>query len=129
MPLFTLHPDIEEALAQAERSVAATGLALMQGVPDQVQSATRDLHDSAHALALVLRGVDGVSGMAEGLRERLVRVARDIAMQREALLRRSAAVEQSLQSLVPQTRAATYSGALARYTRDGNGRAAAFRSF
>lgn len=129
MPLITLHPDIQEALAQAERSVAATGLALMQGVPEQVQAASRDLHDSAHALALVLRGVDGSFSMAEGVRERLVRVARDIAMQREALLRRSAAVVQSLQSLVPQTRADTYSGALARYARAGAGKSAAFRSF
>jgi hypothetical protein len=129
MPLVTLNPEIQQALAQAERSVAATGLALMQGVPEQVQLATRDLHDSAHALALVLRAVDGLSGMAEALRERLVRVARDIAMQREALLRRSAAVEQSLQSLVPRTRADTYSGALARYARGGAGKSSAFRSF
>lgn len=129
MPLVTLHPDIEQALAQAERSVAATGAAVVQGVPEQVQSATRDLHDSAHALALVLRGVDGMSSMAEAMRERLVRVARDIAMQREALLRRSAAVEQSLHSLLPQTRADTYSGALARYARGAAGQSAAFRSF
>jgi hypothetical protein len=129
MPLFTAYPEIEEALAQAERSVAATGQALIEGVPEKVHAATRDLHDSAHALALVLRGVDGLSGMAEALRERLVRVARDIAMQREALLRRSAAVQQSLHSLVPQTRSDTYSGALSRYARGGAGKSAAFRSF
>jgi len=123
MPLITLHPDIQQALSQAERSVAATGQALVQGFPERVHSATRDLYDSAHALALVLRGVDGVSGMAEPVRDRLVRVARDIAMQREALLRRSAAVQQSLQSLVPQTRADTYSGALSRYARGGAGKA------
>jgi hypothetical protein len=129
MPLFTAYPEIEEALAQAEHSVAATGQALIEGVPEKVHAATRDLHDSAHALALVLRGVDGLSGMAEALRERLVRVARDIAMQREALLRRSAAVQQSLHSLVPQTRSDTYSGALSRYARGGAGKSAAFRSF
>lgn len=127
MPLITLHPDIEEALSQAERSVAATGKALVQGFPELVHAATRDLHDSAHALALALRGVDGLSTMAAPVRDRLVNVARDIAMQREALLRRSAAVEQSLHSLVPQTRADTYSGALSRYA--GGGRAAGFRSF
>ncbi len=129
MPLITLHPDIHQALGQAERSVAATGQALVQGIPEQVHAATRDLHDSAHALALVLRGVDGISTVAEPVRDRLVRVARDIAMQREALLRRSAAVEQSLQSLVPQSQAATYSGALSRYARAGAGKTGAFRSF
>lgn len=126
MPLITLHPDIQEALSQAERSVAATGQALVQGIPELVHAATRDLHDSAHALALVLRGVDGVSAMAKPVRDRLVNVARDIAMQREALLRRSAAVQQSLQSLVPQTRADTYSGALSRYARGGAGKAPAW---
>jgi hypothetical protein len=129
MPLITANPEILEALAQAERSVAATGQALILGVPDQVHAATRDLHDSAHALALVLRGVDGLSGMAEALRERLVRVARDIAMQREALLRRTAVVQQSLHSLVPQTRSDTYAGALSRYARGGAGKSAPFRSF
>lgn len=129
MPLFAAYPEIQEALAQAERSVAATGQALIEGVPEKVHAATRDLHDSAHALALVLRGVDGFSDMAEALRDRLVRVARDIAMQREALLRRSAAVQQSLHSLVPQTRSDTYSGALSRYARGGAGKSAAFRSF
>ena len=127
MPLITLHPDIEEALGQAERSVTATGQALVQGFPERLHAATRDLHDNAHALALALRGVDGLSTMANPVRDRLVNVARDIAMQREALLRRSAAVEQSLHSLVPQTRADTYSSALSRYA--GGGRTAGFRSF
>ncbi|MCP5282629.1 MAG: hypothetical protein H6930_13710 [Rhodoferax sp.] len=129
MPLFAANPEIQEALTQAERSVAATGQALIQGVPEQVHAATRDLHDSAHALALVLRDIDGVSSMAAAVHERLVLVARDIAMQREALLRRSAAVQQSLHSLVPQTRSDTYSGALSRYARGGPGKAGAFRSF
>ncbi len=129
MPLISLHPDIQEALSQAERSVAATGQALVQGIPEQVHAATRDLHDSAHALALVLRGVDAFSAMAEPVRIRLVHVARDLSMQREALLRRSAVVQQSLQSLVPQTRAETYSGALSRYARGGAGKTPAFRSF
>ena len=129
MPLITVNPDIEEALAQAERSVTATGQALVHGVPELVHAATQELHDCAHALALALRGVHAGSGMVEAVRERLVRVARDIALQREALLRRSAAVEQSLLSLVPQTRSDTYSGALARYARGGAGKSAAFRSF
>ncbi len=129
MPLIALHSDIQEALSQAEHSVAATGQALVQGIPERVHTATQDLHDSAHALALVLRGVDGLSNMAKPVRDRLVSVARDIAMQREALLRRSAAVEQSLQSLVPQTRADTYSGALSRYARSGASKTAGFRTF
>lgn len=129
MVFTAAHSEVQHALEQAEGSVAATGRALLQGVAEQVHAATRDLHDSAHALALVLRGVDGGAALAPALRERLVRVARDIAMQREALLRRSAAVERSLQTLVPRhSQASTYAGALGRYA----GRSASgtgFRSF
>lgn len=121
--------EVHQALEQAERSVAATGAALLQGIPAQLEAATRELHDSAHALALVLRGVDGGAGLAEAARERLVRVARDIAQQREALLRRSAAVERSLQTLVPQQdQSSTYAGALGRYAaRSASG--GTFRTF
>ena len=77
-------------------------------------------------LALALRGVDGGAALAQVVRDRLVSVARDIAMQREALLRRSAVVERSLQTLVPQQgQASTYAGALGRY----GGRAAAASAF
>ena len=129
MSFIKAEAEVHAALDQAERCVAATGAALLKGLPEQVQSATQELHDSAHALALVLRGAEGGTALLVGaVRERLVRVARDIAMQREALLRRSAMVERSLSSLVPQPPAATYAGALGRYA----GRAAAsatFRSF
>jgi hypothetical protein len=129
MPFIAVNREVQLALDQAERSVAATGQALVLGNPDKVHSATRDLHDSAHALALVLRGADSGAAMAASLRGRLVRVAQGIAMQREALLRRSAAVELSLKSLMPQqNQSATYAGALGRYA----GRAASsqvFRTF
>jgi hypothetical protein len=76
-----------------------------------------------------LRGVDGGAALATAARDRLVRVASDISQQRQALLRRSAAVERSLQTLVPQqSQSSTYAGALGRYA----GRAAsasAFRTF
>ena len=126
MLFIAVNPEVESALEQAEHSVAATGQALVLGEPDGVHAATRDLHDSAHALALVLRGVNGDAALAASVRERLVRVAQGIAMQREALLRRSAAVERSLVSLMPQqAQSATYAGALGRYA----GRTAASQAF
>lgn len=129
MPFTAAHSDVHDALDQAERSVAATGQALLDGVPEHLHCATRELHDSAHALALVLRGVDGGATLAHSARDRLIRVARAIGHQREALLRRSAVVERSLQTLVPQQQqSSTYTGALGRYA----GRAAstsAFRTF
>lgn len=128
MPFIQALADVHDALDQAERSVAATGAALLLGMPETVHAATRELHDSAHALALALRGVDSGASLREAAHERLVRVARDIAMQRQALLRRSAAVERSLQSLVPQAQPPTYAGALGRYAGRGMS-TAAFRPF
>lgn len=128
MSFTSYQANLQLALAQAERSADAVGQALVQGVAQQLQSATRELHDSAHALALVLRGIDAAPALAAAVRERLVRVAQDIAMQREALLRRSAVVELSLRSLVPQSQPATYAGALGRYG-GAAGKGAAFRTF
>lgn len=115
MPFTAAQSEVQNALDQAERSVAATGQALVLGEPEHVHAATRELHDSAHALALALRGVDRGASLRASLRDRLVSVARDIGLQREALLRRSAVVERSLQSLIPQTQSSTYSSALGRY--------------
>lgn len=116
MPLTAAESNIHAALDWAERSVAATGRALEQGLADQVHAAARELHDSAHALALALRAVDGGAALGQAARQRLVRVARAIARQREALLRRSAVVERSLQTLVPQrSQSSTYAAALGRY--------------
>jgi len=127
MPFTPVQSEVRNALDQAERSVGATGQALLLGDPDRVRAATRELHDGAHALALALRGVGGGTALAASLRDRLVTVARDIGIQREALLRRSAVVDRALQSLVPQspTQSSTYCGALGRYA----GRAAAAPAF
>lgn len=120
MPFTAAQSEVHAALDQAEHCVAAVSVALLQGSPEQVKATTRELHDCAHALALVLRGVDGSVVLAESARERLVIVAREIAMQREALLRRSAVVERSLKTLVPQqNRSSTYSDALGRYAGHG----------
>lgn len=43
--------------------------------------------------------------------QRLGKVAQGMAMQREALLRRTAVVERSLHSIVPASRSNTYGGA------------------
>ena len=117
MAFTPIQSEIRNAIDQAERCAAATGEALLLGDPESVHAATRELHDSAHALALALRGVGGGADLMTSLRDRLVIVARDIGVQREALLRRSAVVDRALQSLVPQSpiQTSTYSGALGRY--------------
>ncbi len=108
---------LSQSLTQAEKCVSVVSQALIQGQADMVESATRELHDSVHALALVLRPLAPLSMLAPQTRDRLDAVAQAIAMQREALLRRSAAIDRSVLSLVPQTRTNTYAQALGRYAR------------
>ncbi len=129
MALFQARSEIHHALEQAERSVTASGQALLAGNPEQVQSAAGSLHASVLALALALRGVDDGATLVSELRHRLARVARAIAMQREALLRRTAAVDRSVQSLLPQPQPNTYAGALGRYAGRNNMSGLAFRTF
>ncbi len=129
MAFIQAQSEVHHALDQAERSVAATSQALLEGNPEQVRAATCEMHDSAHALALMLRGVDNGAALRDAVRERLARVARDIAMQREALLRRSAAVDRSVQSLLPQSQPSTYGGALGRYAGRNMSGSAFFGSF
>lgn len=111
--------DIEATLALAERSVYAVSQALLQGQPDLVESATRDLQQASLTLSSVLQGLKGKTSRDQQLRQRLGKVVRGISMQREALLRRSAVVEMALHSMLPATRTPTYGGAApySRYAR------------
>ena len=47
MPLITHAPEMALALEQAERSVAASGRALVAGDPQQLHAAALELQDSA----------------------------------------------------------------------------------
>lgn len=128
MAFIRARAELHAALEQAERCVRVTGGALLAGDAERLRLATQDLHDSAHALALALRGLGGATEPLDGVRERLGQVARDIAQQRAALLRRAALVDRSLQSLLPQARpSGTYVDALERYAPTGV-RAAVFRT-
>lgn len=119
--------DVPALLLLAERSAAAVAQALLSGSPDQVETATRELQSTATDLSVALRGlVVGRTAHGRALQMRVRAVAQNIAIQREACLRRCAAVERSLNSIVPATRAATYAGAVSPYGRSGTS-AGAFR--
>ncbi len=102
--------DVESALAWAESCAGGVSQALLAGEPTAISSASSDLHQAALALASALQGVQGRSARTPAFKLRLGKVVRDMAMQREALLRRSAVAELALHSIVPATRASTYGG-------------------
>ena len=101
------------ALLEAENCVGAVSQALLTGDPDGLESASRSLHDAALALSAMLQGQRGRAPTDAAFKKRLGQVLLNLGMQREALLRRSAMVERSLNSIVPATRASTYGGTYA----------------
>ncbi len=103
--------DIQSALSLAEFCARAVSQALLDGDPAAVEAASRDLHRSSLSLAGALQPRQGKLTQAPEVRERLATVVQNMAMHREALLRRSAMVERSLHSIVPATRKSTYGGA------------------
>ena len=112
--------DVPALLALAERSATTVAQALLSGLPDQVETATRELQSAATDLSVALRGlVVGKTAHGRALQQRVRAVGQNIAIQREACLRRCAAVERSLNSIVPATRPATYAGAISPYGRSG----------
>ena len=110
MPQPDAATDILATLVMTERCADALSQALLSGEPDAIESATRDLHQASLVLSGVLQGRQGKAAQHPDFKKRLGKVMQGMAMQREALLRRSAVVERSLHSIVPATRASTYGG-------------------
>ena len=111
----TAATDLQAMLALAERCAAVVSQALLEGRPEVIESAARDFHDVSLSLARRLESRKGKTAPDPNFSNRLSKVLQTLAMQREALLRRSAVVERSLHSMVPATRASTYAGGTAPY--------------
>lgn len=110
--------DIQATLALTELCAGAVSKALLNAEPDVIESAARDLHRVSLSLAGLLQSRHGTAAQAADFKQRLGQVLRDMALQREALLRRSAMVERSLHSIVPAARATTYAGGATPYGRN-----------
>lgn len=116
------------SLSLAEHCVAVVSQALLQGQPDRLEVAARELQDAARQLSAVLQGEQGKAALDQACRHRLAALAHGMAMHREACVRRLAVVERSLHSVIPSTRPSTYAGAVGAYGRGGSW-SGAFRAF
>ena len=119
MPHADTPSELQVTLSLAERCLTAVSQALLHGQPDLLEAASRDLHQAAHQLSGVLRGRSGQTALDQSFKSRLGAVARGMAMQREACVRRLAVVERSLHSVIPSTRPATYAAAVGSYAPGG----------
>ena len=115
MPQPGIESPAETALSAAEHCAGVVSRALLQGEPAAIESATQELQQASLSLSYLLRTPGAALVLDRHFRQRLGKVVQNMAMQREALLRRTAVVERSLHSLVPATRAPTYAGGVAPY--------------
>ncbi|MEO8858435.1 MAG: hypothetical protein ABI343_15745 [Burkholderiaceae bacterium] len=109
--------DLHASLALAETCCTAVSKALLEGEPEAIEDAARDLQQASLALAGMLPSRHGHALPNGALKLRLSKVAQSLSLQREALLRRAAVVERALHSIVPATQASTYAGNATPYGR------------
>ena len=99
---------LEQLLSQIECQCQNLAVAVSQGAPDEVCVSSTALQklavDTAHFFAT--QPPQALARQAD--RARLKRVTQSLALQREQLIRRSAANERALKALVPATSEASY---------------------
>jgi hypothetical protein len=103
-----LSPEIETPLSQIELQCDAVSAAVNSGDPVSLESVSIALRQAAVEFSGLLEGisVDGHSG--QEFKVRLKKVAQNLAIQRESLIRRTVVVERALHAMVPATQESNY---------------------
>ncbi|MEK9803985.1 MAG: hypothetical protein VW475_11335 [Curvibacter sp.] len=115
-----LPAELEKPLATIELQCQAVAAAVASGEPQELEAASLALRQAALDFSAFMEHSNAAAQAGPQLRARLKKIATQIGTQRENLLRRSAVIERSLQTLIPSTRKTTYAPA---------GRAGAYRGF
>jgi hypothetical protein len=100
--------EIEKPLSLIELQCEAVATAMGSGEPQALETASQSLKDAAVDFAALMQRLGGAQQAGPELRARLKKLAVQLNIQRENLLRRTAMVEQAVQTLLPSTRPATY---------------------
>ncbi len=101
--------DFESRLKQMEAHLAAISSALLSNQATDLEKASASMRQVSLDFGQVLSN-NPVMELTSSDKHRLQMIAGGLAAQRGGLLRLTAMVEQSLGSLVPATRKATYAG-------------------
>jgi hypothetical protein len=99
-----------DGLVAAERCSQVLAAALLDGQPDSLATAAADMQQATTALSGALQLAQRGGNIGRSLQQRLHRLGQELALQREACLRRSAFVDRALNSIIPSSRSTTYSG-------------------
>ena len=115
-----LPAEIEKALSLIEFQCEAVATAVASGEPQALEGASNALRQAALGFSAFMDAQGGAGQAGPELRARLKKVATQLTIQRENLIRRSVVVERALHALVPATQKNTYAPA---------GRASEYRGF
>jgi len=107
---------LEQALSQVETAIDALTLALQQADGTQVELASLDLRAAMGSAMTHFAQVARRGTMPPALRQRLALASAKLVVQRDAVGRQSAALDQAIDILIPREQPA------ATYTPHGNGR-------
>lgn len=99
---------IEKPLALMEMQCQAVAAAVGSGEPVELEAASLALRQAAVDFSALMDSIGGAAQAGPQLRMRLKKLATQLGIQRENLLRRSAMVERGLNALVPSTQKSTY---------------------
>lgn len=114
-----LIPEIEKPLSRIESQFDALSSAVNSGDPVALESASLALRQAAVAFSELLQGIPLDAHSGPEFKGRLKKVARNLAIQRESLIRRTVVVERALHAMVPATRESSYAQASGPYAGPG----------
>lgn len=105
----------EQGLSKVELHLQALSGALLSGEAQAMADASTALRQAAIDFSGLLQGLTPAERADPQLKQRLKKLADEMAARRETLIRRSVLVERALNAIVPATRGATYAPAPAPY--------------
>lgn len=117
-----LPAEIEKPLSLIELQCEAVASAVASGEPQALEAASHALKQAAVDFAGFMEQRRAPELAGAELRARLKKLAAQLTIQRENLIRRSVVVERALHAMVPATRKSTY-------TAGGAGRAGSYKAF
>jgi len=103
-----LPAEIEKPLSLIELQCEAVAAAVATGEPQMLENASNALQQAALDFSGLMDRLDGAQQAGPELRARLKKLAVQLNIQRENLIRRSVVVERALHAMVPATRKSTY---------------------
>lgn len=105
----------EQVLSTVEEHLQVLSGALLSGEAQALADASAALRQAVIDFSGLLQGLSPAERADPRLKQRLKKLADEMAARRESLIRHSVLVERSLNAIVPATRGATYAPAAAPY--------------